>query len=82
MNDFTIAIYCFVDDLLLKIDNKSLDKRRKLTNSQIITIVIISSKYFYGNQASACAYLESHHGFDIPDKRIGRRTALIEFCIA
>ena len=68
MNDFTIAIYCFVDDLLLKIDNKSLDKRRKLTNSQIITIVIISSKYFYGNQTSACAYLESHHGFDIPDK--------------
>ena len=68
MNDFTIAIYCFVDDLLLKIDNKSLDKRRKLTNSQMITIVIISSKYFYGNQASACAYLESHHGFNIPDK--------------
>lgn len=68
MNDFTIAIYCFVDDLLLKIDDKSLDKRRKLTNSQIITTVIISSKYFYGNQVSACAYLESHHGFDIPDK--------------
>ena len=68
MNDFTIAIYCFVDDLLLKIDDKSLDKRRKLTNSQIITTVIISSKYFYGNQVSACAYLKSHHGFDIPDK--------------
>ena len=68
MNDFTIAIYCFVDDLMLKIDNKSLDKRRKLTNSQIITTVIISSKYFYGNQVSAGAYLKSHHGFDIPDK--------------
>ena len=68
MNDFTIAIYCFVDDLLLKIDDKSLDKRRKLTNSQIITTVIISSKYFYGNQVSACAYLKSHHGFDMPDK--------------
>ena len=68
MNDFTIAIYCFVDDLLLKIDDKSLDKRRKLTNSQIITTVIISSKYFYENQVSACAYLENHHGFDIPDK--------------
>ena len=68
MNDFTIAFYCFVDDLLLKIDDKSLDKRRKLTNSQIITTVIISSKYFYGNQVSACAYLENHHGFDMPDK--------------
>lgn len=68
MNDFTITIYCFVDDLLLKIDDKSLEKRRKLTNSQIITTVIIYPKYFYGNQLSACAYLESHHGFNIPDK--------------
>ena len=68
MNDFTIAIYCFVDDSLLKMDDKSLDKRRKLINSQIITTVIISSKYFYENQVSACAYLENHHGFYIPDK--------------
>ena len=67
MNDFTIAIYCFVDDLLLKIDDKSPDKRRKLTNYQIITTVIISSKYFYGYQVSACAYSENQHGFDIPD---------------
>jgi hypothetical protein len=29
-----------------KIDNKSIDKRRKLNNSQVITIVIISAKYF------------------------------------
>jgi hypothetical protein len=68
MKDFTIAIYCFVDDLLLKIDNKSIDKRRKLSNSQVITTVIISAKYFYGNQTSACGYLASHHGFNVPDK--------------
>ena len=59
MKDFTIAIYCFIDDLLLKIDDKELDKRRKLTNSQVITTVILSGKYFYGNQASACAYVEA-----------------------
>ena len=68
MKDFTIAIYCFVDDLLLKIDGKQLDKRRKLTNAQLITTVILSAKYFYGNQTSACSYLKSHHGFDIPNK--------------
>ena len=68
MNDFTIEIYCFVNDLLLKIDDKSPNKRRKLTNSQIIATVIISSKYFYGNQVLVCVYLKSHHGFDIPDK--------------
>ncbi len=68
MKDFTIAIYCFIDDLLLKIDNKPIDKRRKLSNSQVITTVILSAKYFYGNQASACGYLASHYGFNIPDK--------------
>jgi hypothetical protein len=68
MKDFTIAIYCFLDDLLLKIDGKELDKRRKLTDSQVITTVILSAKYFYGNQASACGYLESHYGFKMPDK--------------
>ncbi|MEA5261078.1 IS982 family transposase [Arcicella aquatica] len=68
MKDFTIAIYCFIDDLLLKIDNNPIDKRRKLSNSQVITTVILSAKYFYGNQMSACGYLESHYGFSIPDK--------------
>lgn len=68
MKDFTIAIYCFIDDLLSRIDNKELDKRRKLSNSQVITTVIISGKYFYGNQSSACAYLEAHYGFMMPDK--------------
>jgi hypothetical protein len=68
MKDFIIAIYCFVDYLLLKLDNKSIDKRRKLSNSQVITTVVISAKYFYGNQTSACGYLASHHGFNIPDK--------------
>jgi hypothetical protein len=48
MKDFTIAIYCFLDDFLLEIDTKELDKRRKLTNSQVITTVILSAKYFYG----------------------------------
>ena len=46
MNNFTITIYRFTDDLLLKIDNELLDKRCKLTNSQVITTVILSSKYF------------------------------------
>ncbi|WP_394995308.1 hypothetical protein [Emticicia sp.] len=68
MKDFTISIYCFIDDLLSKIDNKESDKRRKLSNSQVITTVILSGKYFYGNQASACAYLEAHYGLKMPDK--------------
>ena len=68
MKDFTIAIYCFLDDLLLKMDTKPIDKRRKLTDAQVITTALLAAKYFYGNQASACSYLESHYGFTMPDK--------------
>lgn len=58
----------FIDDLLQKISDNTLDKRRKLNDAQVITSVVLSSKYFYGNQTSACCYLESHHGFNMPDK--------------
>ena len=68
MKDFTIAIYCFLDDLLLKMDTNPIDKRRKLTDAQVITTAILAAKYFYGNQASACSYLENHYGFTMPDK--------------
>lgn len=39
-----------------------------MSNAQVITTVILSSKYFYGNQASACSYLQSHYGFEFPNK--------------
>lgn len=68
MKDFSIAIYCFLDDLLLKINPEAIDNRRKLTDAQMVTIVIVAAKYFYGNQASACSYLQSHYGFTMPDK--------------
>ena len=30
--------------------------------------MVLSCKYFYGNQASACKYLADHYGFNINDK--------------
>jgi hypothetical protein len=68
MEDFTIAIYCFIDDLLQKTHTRQVDKRRKLTDSQVVTTLILSAKYFYGNHNSACLYLKSHYGFNMPDK--------------
>ena len=68
MKDFTIAIYCFIDDLLQKTQKKTIDSRRKLSDEQIITTAIISARYFYGNQHTACLYMQSHWGFDMPDK--------------
>jgi len=68
MEIFTIAIYCFLDDFLQKINPQTLDKRRQLNDAQIITIVVLSAKYFYGNQTTACEYLKAHYGFQIPHK--------------
>jgi len=68
MKDFTIAIYCFLDDLLLKMDTAPADKRQKLSDAQVVTGVVLAARYFYGNQASACSYLESHYGFKMPHK--------------
>lgn len=68
MKDFTVAIYCFIDDLLKKTQNIFIDSRRKLSDAQVITTVIISAKYFYGNQHAACVYMREHWGFNMPDK--------------
>jgi Transposase DDE domain len=68
MKDFTIAIYCFVDDLLQEIHKSSSAKGKKLSDSQVITIAIISARYFYGNHHAACVYMRDHWGFTIPDK--------------
>ena len=53
MRDFTIAIYCFIDDLLQKSMPGCCDKRRKLSDAQIITTVLIGARYFYGNHESS-----------------------------
>ncbi len=68
MEDFTIAIYCFIDDLVKRISSKPAHHNRKLVDSQVITLLIVSSKYFYGNQTSAASYLKDYQGFNIPDK--------------
>jgi hypothetical protein len=84
MKDFTIAIYCFLDDLLQKIEPKYLDSRRKLNDAQILTTVIVSARYFYGNHTTACKYMHDHYGFDIPhkgnfNKILHRLTDTLEF---
>ena len=67
MEDFTVAIYCFIDDLLQKTMPKQ-HFNSKLSDSQVIALLILSARYFYGNQSAAADYLRCHHGFSIPDK--------------
>lgn len=67
MEDFTIAIYCFVDDYL-KIGHPKAGGRRKASDSQIITTALVAAKEFCGNFVKARYYLREVHGFNFPDK--------------
>lgn len=67
MTDYTIAIYCFMDDYL-KISQPKMDARRKVTDAEILTTALLSAQYFYGNQHSAYQYMKQHHGMAKLDK--------------
>lgn len=67
MEDFTIAIYCFVDDYL-QIGHPKEGAKRKLTDAQIITTALVAARFFCGNYTKARWYLREVHHFDFPDK--------------
>jgi hypothetical protein len=67
MDNFTVAIYCFIDDYLKKCHPKD-ESHRKTTDAQIITTAIIAARYFGGNFVKAKSYLRSHWGFFYIDK--------------
>ena len=48
MCDSTLAIYCFIDDLLKSLGHKQ-DVRAEVTDSEVITIALIAMLYFGGN---------------------------------
>lgn len=67
MTDYTIAIYCFMDDYL-KISQPHIDIRRKVSDAEILTTALLSAQYFYGNQHTTCQYMQQHHGMAKIDK--------------
>jgi hypothetical protein len=48
MCDSTLAIYCFIDDLLKSLEHKQ-DVRAQVTDAEVITIALIAMLYFGGN---------------------------------
>jgi hypothetical protein len=48
MCERTLAIYCFIDDFLKSLEHKQ-DARAQVTDSEVITIVLIAMLYFGGN---------------------------------
>ena len=67
MEDFTIAIYCFIDDYL-KVGHPKEGYMRKLTDAQIITTAIVAARFFGCNYVKAGIYLREVHQFNFPDK--------------
>ena len=67
MTDYTIAIYCFMDDYI-KISQPAVDARRKVSDAEILTVAVLSAQYFYGNQHVAYQYMQQHHGMAKVDK--------------
>jgi len=43
--DKIIAIFCFVDDVLKKVDHSE-DSRRKVSDSEVITTALVSTLYY------------------------------------
>lgn len=54
----TIAIYCFIDDLLKAMQHKE-DCRTQLTDAEVITTALIAMLYFGGNFEKSRQYLKS-----------------------
>lgn len=67
MSEQVIAIYCFVDDFFKAIGKKT-EAHCRLTDAQVLTIALLSARFFYGNYSSAFLYLQQHHGFARLDK--------------
>jgi len=55
--DKIIAIFCIVDDILKQVEHLE-DKRRKVSDSEIITTAIVSALYFGGHADNARGFMK------------------------
>ncbi len=55
--DKIIALYCIVDDLLQGINHRE-DRRRKVSDSEVITTALVSALYFGGHQDNARQFMK------------------------
>ncbi|MBK0384562.1 IS982 family transposase, partial [Pedobacter sp. SD-b] len=57
--DKIISIFCLIDDILKGIEHKE-DKRRLVSDSEVILTAIVSSTSFYGNHSSAIQFMKQY----------------------
>ncbi|MCK4676900.1 MAG: IS982 family transposase, partial [Bacteroidales bacterium] len=54
----TIAIYVFIDDLLINLEHNE-PENRNMSDSEIITTVLVSAIYFSGHHEKAMNFMKS-----------------------
>jgi hypothetical protein len=58
MIEKSIAIYVFIDDLLIKLNHNE-PKNRNMSDAELITTVLVSAIYFSGHHEKAMSFMES-----------------------
>src|SRR5215208_5637612 len=58
MYDRTLAIYCFIDDLLKAMQHQE-DSRAEFSDAEVVTTAIVAMLYFGGNFERARSFLHS-----------------------
>nr|WP_210516354.1 hypothetical protein [Hymenobacter terricola] len=65
MTEQTVAIDCFIDDLLTQCRPAwapAPDPRQHLTDAQVLTTALVAARYFGGNLAQARRCMQAHWG--------------------
>lgn len=65
MTEQTVAMYCFIDDLLTLCRPSwapAEDGQRHLSDAEVLTTALVAARYFGGNHARAQRYMQGHWG--------------------
>jgi hypothetical protein len=65
MTEQTVAMYCFIDDLLTAIRPASApapDPRQHLSAAEVLTTALVAARFFGGNLTAAQRYMQGHWG--------------------
>ena len=71
MREQTVAMYCFLDDLLTLTHPRwarLADPRRRLSDAQVLTTALVAARFFGGNLVLGQRYMEQHWGPNRLDK--------------
>lgn len=68
MTEQTVAMYCFIDDFLCACYPRWADKRRHLSDAEVLTTALLAARFFGGNLAAAQRYMQQHWGMKALDK--------------